>query len=55
VPKCNLPLDTKIENMEIIGVDYLIDALAIAMPGADLKAAGSERKENPVAVGESRS
>ena len=37
VPKCNLPLATKIENMEVIGVEYLIDALTVAMPGAALK------------------
>jgi len=53
VPKCNLPLETKIENMEVIGVDYLVDALAIAMPGADLKA-GSETSDKRVAVGEGR-
>jgi DNA repair protein RadA/Sms len=45
VPSGNLPLETNIENMQIIGVEYLIDALAIAMPGADLKASGERSQE----------
>jgi DNA repair protein RadA/Sms len=54
VPKCNLPLETKIQNMEVIGVDYLVDALAIAMPGAQLKAA-AEPPQSVVVAGESQS
>ena len=49
VPKANLPLESKIENMEVIGVESLLDALTLAMPGADLGIKPAQRdSKNPV-------
>lgn len=44
VPKCNLPLSGKIENMEVIGVDSLIDALTHSIPGAELGVKSNARE-----------
>ncbi|MBS1956299.1 MAG: DNA repair protein RadA [Cyanobacteria bacterium SZAS-4] len=46
VPKANLPLECKIENMDVIGVDSLLDALTHSIPGAELgvKPASRESK-----------
>lgn len=35
VPKNNLPLDGNLDSLEVIGVDSLTDALAVAIPGFD--------------------
>lgn len=35
VPLGNLPLDSKPEQMEVVGVETLVEALAKALPGAD--------------------
>lgn len=36
VPSANLPLTTKFDQLEVIGVEYLVEALTAAMPGLDL-------------------
>ncbi len=33
VPKCNLPLSAKIDQIEVIGIEYLVEALTVVMPG----------------------
>jgi hypothetical protein len=35
VPKSNLPLDGNLDPMEVVGVETLMDALALAIPGFD--------------------
>lgn len=44
VPKANLPLENKIENMDVIGVDSLLEALTISIPGAELGVKPSSRE-----------
>lgn len=39
IPKANLPLSVKLDGMEVIGVDYLTDALTAIMPGIKPNAA----------------
>ena len=56
VPKANLPLESKIESMEVIGVESLLDALTLAMPGADLGVKSAQREsKNPVPPAETSS
>jgi DNA repair protein RadA/Sms len=36
VPAANLPLSTKFDQLEVVGVEYLVEALTAVMPGLDL-------------------
>lgn len=36
VPKCNLPLSARFDQIELIGIEYLVEALALVMPGENL-------------------
>ncbi|MBX3076002.1 DNA repair protein RadA [Candidatus Obscuribacterales bacterium] len=44
VPKCNLPINIRSKQMEVIGVETLTEALLIAMPGIDFSK--SEKKKD---------
>ncbi len=48
MPKSNLPLDGNLDPMEVVGVDSLMDALALAIPGFDTvkKRTGSSGAES---------
>jgi DNA repair protein RadA/Sms len=45
VPKGNLPLDIKIPDMDIVGVDLLSEALNLAIPGASFPMSSAPAKE----------
>jgi DNA repair protein RadA/Sms len=45
VPKGNLPLEVKIDNMEIIGVELLSEALSKAIPGVNFPLNASKKSQ----------
>ncbi len=48
VPAANLPLDAKFDQLDVVGVEYLVEALSAVMPGLDLS--GRQRVLAPAHV-----
>jgi DNA repair protein RadA/Sms len=46
VPKANLPLEGKFDQLEVVGVEYLVEALNTVMPGANINARSARARDN---------
>jgi hypothetical protein len=51
VPKGNLPLSSLVDNIEIKGVEFLIEALETVMPGQAMGGGRSETGRMPALPG----
>jgi len=40
VPKSNLPLSTRLDHLELVGIEYLLEALELVMPGQKFASGG---------------
>jgi DNA repair protein RadA/Sms len=50
VPQGNLPLKVNLDGMEVVGVEFLVEALAKAMPGVELGASKENKSSSTVST-----